>query len=238
MCMLMITRVAGNPDRTLPDYNLDNPDRTLPDYNLGNPEQTLPDYNFELQRLPDVGRHCSGDTLKSLCDASQGIKCCLYKQGGSPDLSLDIEGGNGAFLRTLLPQLPADNITVLHLLHTDLSNQQDDSLCILSNLQSLFATKTHLGKFACLSQLQFIMLDSYDFVVTNTTFHGLKHLVTVVISEVLWSTDGLMPLQAAQELQYLYIRAHACRTQSIGHLATLPGKENPEDQGRFATQPI
>ena len=213
MCMftlVTITRLSGQPDRAVSHHNLG------------------------LQPLPANGTGCQydpyGDPLKDLCDTWQDVTCCLYRgENCEPGLCLDISGGNDTFLRTLLSQLPAEDITSLSLTLTDLSDQQDDSLCILSNLQTLYVSNTGLERFTCLSQLRSLEFQSNQLLVANTTFQGMTHLEYVTIegtSKLSLSTTGMMQLQAAEEFTYLCIRTRGTALLDVWPLClaqTIPG---------------
>ncbi len=150
--------------------------------------------NFGLRKLSTSDTGCKGDPygdrLKDLCATQELVTCCLYKDVGlTPGLCLDIEGGDHKFLRTLLPQLPVDNITSLSLSNTNI-NEQWDSLCILSNLQLIYVSNTGMDVFACLTQLRAmsIVSDRQGFSMTNTTFRGLNYLKYLYIE-----ADGIEP---------------------------------------------
>ncbi len=177
----------------------------------------LSNTNFGLQTLTVNSTGCwgdpHGDRLKDLCDAWQGVECCLYRRDSCGlGLCLVILGGNGTSLRTVVPQLPTYNITHLSLGEIDLSDQQPgDTLCILSKVKKLILDDTNLEICSCLTQLtDCVISGSYDFFsVTNTTLQGLNHLVSLEIwaNSATLSTDGMMQLQAAKELKYIRIYA-------------------------------
>ncbi len=148
-----------------------------------------------------------GDCLNDLCGTRHGITCCLYRDTEwTSGLCQDIEGGDGDFLQSLLPQLPVDNITSLGLANTELLITQCDSLCVLENLQILVAKETNLEVFTCpcLSQLRTLIVESQRLTITNN-FNVLNHLsfMYIITKTFLPSADSLFQLQAANELTYL-----------------------------------
>ncbi len=170
------------------------------------------DDSFGLQ-LPANNTGCSGDPhgdrLKELCDSEAGITCCLYTAG--PDLCLEIVGGDDKFLRTLLPQIPSDHITYMVLYFTDFSDQQGDTLCILSNLHTLLLIRTDLEVFTCLPQLRVLFVESETFRITNATFQGLNsHVSQVIIScgqlGLSVPAHGVMQLQDVKELSLILLK--------------------------------
>ncbi len=197
-------------------------------------------HNFGLPRLSHNDTGCMGDPhgdrLKDLCATPEGIICCLYTDySRGPGLRLAISGGDDKFLRTLLPQLPADNITYLALYNTDLF-AQDSSLCLLSNLQMLFAQYTGLQRFNCLSQLRDIEIISSSFGMAS--FRGLDHLSWVSITAkqfYLFAPDAMFQFQAAKELTYLELQTYDLTALDIWPLClaqTHPGiqivlRQNP-----------
>ncbi len=181
---------------------------TLIAFNLvtGKLGPAVTDENVGVQPMPPNDLDCGGDS--HLCDSWQGVTCCLYR-GVLCDLGLclDIKGGNGNFLRNLLPELPAENITFLRLTDTDLFDQQAcNSLCVLSNLKSLFDTVyntgLHLDTCTCLTQLRDLTIKSESISITNTSFQSMNHVVSIEIDVFTssLSTEGMMQLQGAKEL--------------------------------------
>ena len=177
---------------------------------------TVSGSNYGLQPMSDNGTGCDGvphgDPLKHLCDPWQGVTCCLYRNKVcGAGLCLHIEGGNDIFLRMLFPHLPTHNITTLFLITQYLSYQQAaESWCILTNLTSVWVTslREQVQGFACLSHLRELIINSDDqFSVTNTTFRGLNHLLSLYINFEISSllTDGMMQLQDAKKLNTLSI---------------------------------
>ncbi len=188
------------------------------------------DINVVLQAQSGNDTGCSddphGDPLKELCDIQKGITCCLYRDATFlPGLLLDIEGGDDNFLRSLLPQLPADNITYLSIYGTTCAS---DTLCVLPNLQILDAYYTTLGEFTCLSQLRELKVRTDVFGITNTSFQGLNHLhyISLTADEIQPSGDELIQLQTVKELQAVVLEIHDLTELNIWPLClaqTHPG---------------
>ncbi len=210
----------------------------------GKQDQAVSDSNFGLQTMSANGTGCMGDPrgdrLKDLCDTLKGVTCCLYRHpsGTSPScgvgLCLSIGGGNGTFLRRLFQQLPADNITFLFLSNADLSDQPGhacENFCMLPNLKRLnfHNTVTRLDTCTCLTQLTHLAFEgTHPLLLTATTLQGLSHLVSLSIMTPIssLSTDGMMQLQAAKELNSIDIAGRTLAVLDVWPLClaqTRPG---------------